>query len=224
MAVHAQSVIPAWINAYYPAFYVALTDQEEYAYNSNSGNDLAKWQTLFGYLVTHMGTWKAASRDLKDFMSALYSSYLLSVMYAEPFNPNTADGYYIFGMNGFVNSVLLNPVSYYDDLVETSLGSGIWRSAKIGVDTSGVLTGSGNIHTIDGYAAWETSKITDVQDASRASASGIVSKALFEDIPLANQPKTKQEMGEYIYNDLHYKNIVGTIPTLLTLPSYITPI
>lgn len=224
MAVHAQSVIPIWINSFYPDFYVALTDQENFAYLSNSGADLTKWKTLFETLVDHIETWKADSRDLKDFMSALYSSYLLSVMYSEPFDPVASDGYAVLDMGGFIADTLANPVGHYDDLVETALSSGIWKSNKLGADTSGALTGTGSILAIDSYSTTEEANITAVQDASRASSSKIVSKALFEDVPLDNPPKTKQEMGEYLYNDLHYKHVVFAIPTQLTLPPYITPI
>lgn len=223
MAVHAQSVIPTWVNDYYPAFYVALTNQEEYAYDSAGGIHLTHWKTIFQTLVARMNTFKVYGRDLKDYISALYSWYLLSVMYSTPFDANAANAYTVFSMNGFMAACIGRATSYYNDLVETAPASGIWRSVKLGGDSSGAVTGAGDIFTVNGFQAPEDALRLSNETAARTSSAGIVQKALFNDIPLDNPPKTKQEMGEYIFLDLHHKQLQLAIGVGIDIPSYGTP-
>lgn len=213
MAVHNQSVIPTWVNDFYPDFYVALTDQEEYAYDSAGGIHLNDWKLLFQELVTNMETWKTGpgTRELRDFVSALYSLYLLSVMYGEPFDPAIADAYYVFSMNEFIQDTLTYPVSYYDDIIQVTPPSDPWTSVKISAEKAKIAA----------YTVPEEDALTAIQDDSRTVSSKVISKALFED-QVVTATKNKQEMGEYIYNDLHYKQVVQVLATDLELPSYIT--
>ena len=121
MPVNPDSVIPTWINTYYPAFYTSITDKENYAY-TNIPSKKTYWIPLFTNLSTAMNTWKNINREssLSGLISSIFNYTNLYLNFSEsPSLMPTLDGYVIFDMNGFITSTLSRPTTYYDDLTET---------------------------------------------------------------------------------------------------------
>jgi hypothetical protein len=139
MPVNPSSVIPTWVNTYYPAFYTAITDQENYAY-TNIPADKPNWIPLFTNLANAMTSWQGTNRQssVSNLISSIYTYCMLHYNFGTDFSQiATMDNYVVFDMNGFITDTLGRPVSYYNDLVF----SGTYSSAKI----SAGVTEIGNV-------------------------------------------------------------------------------
>lgn len=215
MPVHADSVIPTWLNNFYPDFYVSLTDKENDCYTRNSGNDKTEWIPLFTNLSTAMNNWKNAARETKvaGLVSSIYSYVMLNL------NFGTSSGslaimqaYYVFNMNNFVDNTLARATDYYNDLVENPPSSGTYTSAKITADVS----------QINGYATQEDNRISAANSTAASTSSVFVNTALFNDVtPIGSA--SKQDMGNYIFTTMNYKKVYQNLNVgSLALPPYIT--
>ncbi len=199
MPVNPSSVIPTWINSYYPSFYVSITDKENFAY-TNIPADKTYWIALFTNLSIAMGSWKNINRQtsVSGLISSIFNYTNLYLNFAEsPSLMPTLDGYVIFDMNSFITSTLSRPTNYYNDLAETPPLSGIYTSAKMTADINAV----GNISV-------ENGKIVAAQNSIEGITLPFVNKAIFEDViptgPLAAVEITSTGSG---YVDGEYFNV-----------------
>lgn len=148
MTVHASSVISPWLNNYYPEFYTALTNQENFAYTTDTLN---KWQGMFNSLDGLMTTYKITSRvsAFYDFISAYYTYYLLNQLYGTSGSAIAAgDGRVVFSMNGFTNASVGRATNYYNDWVTDTGSGGVIGTVTVsgGAVTSIALTSVGTLY------------------------------------------------------------------------------
>lgn len=200
MTIHAQSVIPTWVNTWDSTLYTSLTSQENDAYTRGGLNIVANWQPLFQTLVTALTNWKTVNRQslLSDFISSAYGYLVLNTMYAtdgsliSSFSAPT-----IFGMNGFTAACKGRALTFYGDLI----GTGPYTSAKITAD----------IATINGASALETSTVNSLKTSIQGFVSAHVSKTLFQDIIPTNSFPGKDGMATQVFTTLGYKKVYQTL-------------
>lgn len=204
MAVHPNSVIPTWINNYWPAFYVALTDKEEYAYNNGAGT------SQFSTLATRLNTYRTTNRSgpVYELISAIYSYYAMQQNFMQgDIELEDYDYTQYISFGNFGPATLVRPVSYYNDF---SLG------------TSARLTADNNYLQNDADDD-EVENIQIAREILTTDLNGFVSKYLFEDPPISSSPVGKQQIGLFIFNILLYRRVyeyLNVAPN--TLPPYIT--
>lgn len=210
MAVNPDSKIPLWVNDYYPAFYVSITDKEDDCYTRTGGSEKVHWEPLFQDLANEMDNWKNVSRNskLQDLIPAIWQYRILGLNFGEDnSNLSEMDGYYIFNMGGFIQSTLSRAVDYYNDLVETPPASGIYLSAKITAD----------VNTIIGYNTMENNRKSSAETYGRNIASNFNLIALFENVTPTGSA-SKEDMKTEIFTNLHYKQVYENLSTM-PLPS-----
>lgn len=214
MAVHAQSVIPTWINTWDSALYTKLTDQENWCYTGptdtpvRTNDTFTNWSPIFTNLVTALTNWKNVNRQslISDFIPIAYSYNVLNFLYSTGSSANTtASKDSVFAMNGFPTTSKARATNYYNDLVIGTPNS----SAKITADIS----------TINAAAALESGVISSAKSTMQSLVSSHMSKSLFQDVPMTGNFPGKSGMASKIFIDMGYKTVyqvlnVGT----LTLP------
>lgn len=195
MGVHVDSVIPTWVNDYYPAFYTSLTDKEEYTYNTYP-SEQAEWMVEFTNLSTAMTNWKNDARE--TLVSGLISSVHTYIQLYLNFGTSSASlpsmqAYTIFDMNGFITSTLSRPVSYYNDLT-------------VGPPANSVKIDA-NITTINTDSI-ESGKVDTAQNNSKAVTGPFVANALFVDVaPIGPAGATQVIAPGSGYTDGTYTNV-----------------
>jgi hypothetical protein len=107
----------------------------------------------------------------------------------------------------FGADTLARSVNYYNDFI-------IGSSSRLATD----------INYIDNDAIDdEDDSIDSNQSILTIDFQANISKFLFEDPPISLTPVGKQDVGEFIFNTLLYKNVYNELNVApLTLPSYIT--
>lgn len=206
MPVHASSVIPTWLNDYWPALYVSLTDKEEWSIN-NEGSGVV---TQFTTLANRLNDYKDVSRSevVYNLISGIYSYYAMNQNFGLGSLDLTNYEYQkMLSIGAFGTNTLSRGLTYYNDF---SLGS----STRLTAD----------INYIDNDAIDEENEsIETAQRLLTIDFQSNISKFLFEDPPLSPTQIGKQQVGIYIFNTLLYKNVYNNLSvTPLTLPSYIT--
>ena len=206
MAVHAQSVIPTWLNNFDSAFYTALTDQENDAYTRGGNNTVANWQPLFTNLVNSITSWKNINREsnLVNLLNPMAGYISLNVMYGTDGSLITsAAAPQIFTMKGFIAACKGRAVNYYNDWVAGP------SSAKITSDIS----------TIGGASTQETNAINGFISSIQTTVSRQVIKNIYDStvVPIASISKT--QLANTVFNTMNYKKVYQNLAVgTLTLP------
>lgn len=214
MAVHAQSVIPTWLQTWDSVLYTKITDQENWCYTGptdtpvRTNDTFTNWSPLFTNLVTALNNWKNSNRQsaISDFIPIAYSYNVLNFLYGTGSSANTsASADTIFSMNGFPVAAKARATNYYSDLA----GSGPYTSAKISAD----------ITTINAAVAAETSSFSSVKSTMQGVVQAHMSKSLFEDVAMTGTFPGKAGMATQIFNTMGYKKIYQQLNVgSLTLP------
>lgn len=211
MAVNPSSVIPTWLNNYWPELYVSLTDKEDYAYiNFGTGSGT---QTQFSALAARINGYKNILRTpkVRDIIQSIYSYKAMQ----QNFNLGDIDltNYSydkVFSFGSFGTNTLTRPTSYYNDwagspLVSARLTSGIDYIQNDAIDD-------------------EDNLISQAVEDLTQDFQNQIDQYLFVDPPAPETPASKQSLGIYIFNTLLYKKVYSNLNvTPLTLPPYITP-
>lgn len=169
MAVHASSVIDTSINTFDSALYVAITDKEEYCYDSGTNGQLAEFQPQFQLLSDTIVAWMANNREenLRDFIQFLYSYKVFADMYGTDSSLlASCHGDVVVGMDGVRVRIKTDPVTYYDDYPQLTFAastitrtSGSWITD--GFVDADVITVAGSASN-DGTVTVATSGVTDL--------------------------------------------------------------
>ena len=206
MAVHAESVIPAWVNQWEPSFYTKLTDMENLSYTGTGNNTLARWKPLFTNLVASMTSWKNANRQaiIQDTLTSAYGNVLMARIYGFDSQLGTtihADN--LFSMNSFISTTLGRVDTWYNDM---TIGG---TSARMTAD----------IAQVGGYAALEASVSSSIKSTSQSVVSVNTFKNLFENVIMVNQPYSKAEIANIFFIEFEYKKVFQVLNVgSLTLP------
>lgn len=217
MGVHINSVISLSILSFDSDLYVAITDKEEYCFNSLLGEAFYSpfFVSLDNAITTWMNTGTYPSGDtreseIQDLVESIYSSYLFNNIYGATLT--APDSRTIFTMDGFRARIKTDPISYYEDGVE-----GVFPAP----DTAPNI--ESDIALIGGSLVSENANLSSTIGAIRSSFTSITRQNLFEDVPpTGNPPLSKTDLGEAIFNTLHYKEVYQNLDVgSLTLPSYI---
>lgn len=214
MAVHAQSVIPTWIQSWDSALYTKLTDQENWCYTGptdtpvRANDTFTNWSPIFTNLVTALNNWKNVNRQslISDFIPIAYSYNVLNFLYGTGSSANSSASIdTIFSMNGFPTTAKARATNYYSDLVIGTPNS----SAKITADIS----------IINAAAALESGAMSSAKSSMQSIVSTHMSKSLFEDIPLVGSFPGKSGMATQIFTTMNYKKVYQLLNVgSLTLP------
>lgn len=208
MPVHAQSVIPTWVNTYNPTFYNKLTTMENTSYTGTGNNTVTNWRPLFTNLANALDSWKNVNRQtaLSNFITAYYSYYTMNQMFGTDGSLiSAATASTVFDINGFIATTLGRADNYYGDIV---LGPPV-SSAKMTADVTAVNNAS----------AAELSELSSLQNSFQGVVAGQVSRSLFQDIPPTNPFPGKAGMAQQIFITRGYKLIYQTLNVgSLTLP------
>jgi hypothetical protein len=207
MPVHAQSVIPTWVNNFDSAFYTSLTNQENSCYTRGGNDTFANWSVLWTSIATALNNWKNVNRQsaISDFITSYYSYYLLSVIYGSDSSLRTStNSSAIFTIGTFIANTKARADNYYNDIVVPAK-----TSAKIAAELT----------VINGAQALEASPMNSLKASFQAVTMAQVNKGLFQDITLVAPSPTKAQMATEVFITRDYKRIyqnlnVGT----LTLP------
>lgn len=213
MPVHAQSVIPTWVQTWDTDLYTKLTDQENWCYtgptDGRPDDTFTNWNPLFTNLATAMNGWKNANRQsaLTDFIPIAYSYNVLNFLYGNGDGLNAAiNANTLFTMNGFVSIAKARATNYYDDIDIDPLPA---TSAKLAVD----------IALVNGGAAAETGTLGSTKGSMQGTIMGHMMKALFEDPEMVGPFPGKDGMADHFFNTLGYKKVYQNLNVgSLTLP------
>jgi len=135
MAVHASSVISTTINSFDSVLYTAITDKEEYCFDSGTNGGVTEYQPLFQNLSDSIEAWMDTSRNvtMRDFIQILYGYKMMVDMFSID---NTylalSDADDICSMNDYRSRIKTDALAYYDDypnVTFASVGNTITRSA-----------------------------------------------------------------------------------------------
>ena len=227
MTVHAQSVIPTWVNDYHPGFYTSLTTKENWSYTNDviippvypavdptiiSGITL--YLPLFTTLADKLILWKEGSYQtiVSEIVPLISGVYGLATTFNAVENLVTGeksvnqmilptDAYTLFGINGFVAATLLRVDSYYSDVTEAGV------SALLDADIA-IVTGA----IVADIAAAEAAKPGLYNNLKTFGA-----RAAFE-TPTGTAPSMTQKKQK-IFTDLHYHNIYSIFKVGMPDPS-----
>lgn len=195
MTVHAQSVIPTWINSWNPAFYTALTSQENWSY-VNQGTTI--WLPLFTTLVAPLNNYKNFNRqsEISNFFFGTYGYVVMHNLYGTDGSlVPSFDANGIYSMAGFVPTTISRPVNYYNDAV---------------LDPSTLLYSSVNmtaaVTQVTGATGNETSYIDGLAGSGTPAVQGIQMRLLFDDVPTTGS-FTKANMKTLFFQTLHWTNV-----------------
>jgi len=224
MPVNAGTEIETWVNDYYPAFYVALTDQEDWTYTNYiaDASALAAWHVYFTNLMTQMNAWKNATkvpRSLekgRDLIQALYGYIALNVAYGTSFGSiGLMDAYVIYDMDGFTASTISNPVDWYDDMIVVG-GPPPYTSAKMVASIATVTTSvTSNVEETQYNIALNTARLL-ISDFGMGS--------MFTDYTPTGVAISKASQQTYIYDTLHYLGIGTAVTTSgISIPPFPLP-
>lgn len=206
MAVHPNSVIGLWVKNYRNAFYVAITDMEEYSYNIPG--QFTFWQSEFTNLMTAMNNWKNAARTYfnEEYIRSLHTCVVAQEVFGYTLGMNI-NQYTIFDMNNFVQDTLGRPVNYYDDYNPLPSPD----SAKMNASIAQITT------------TGESTKVSNVASEAQTQANKMINKSLFVTPNMAT--KTKEDLGLVVWEDLNLVNVYETINNSaggISRPPYVT--
>lgn len=227
MAVHNSSVVAGWVNVLNPAFYTALTNQEEYLYNQASlvGMEaLARAIQLFTDLMMTLTAWRNASTVSRSagYLNAIPTFLYTYNMYKERFgmagvSETLFDAKQVYDMGGFMDVVIARSVGHYNDLIEDPLIPLTYDSVKITADIAAMDAGV--------WMPIEKAKLDAVENNAMGSVRAMNGNALFGDLPAAPVgivPKTKTEIAVWIFQTLNWKWVVDTLPAAtMSIPAVI---
>lgn len=205
MAVHVNSVISTTINDFDSAFYVKLTDMEEYVYTSSAFGEphyLPFVQNLNDAIVSWMGQDRTAL--VSDAIQNMYSGHTLSNLYGG--TSPVVDSRTIANMDGYRTDVLSLPVDAWNN------GTLLPPSAPTLEAHIQQVTNSWDIEK----AAWEA-----LSASASGSVGGLIMQLLFEDVTPSNPPLSKQDMGILIFNTNNFKEVVEHLNANINLPAYV---
>ena len=226
MPVHANSKIQLWVDEFNHAFYVSITNKENWVYTNNTGDALDAWEDYFTNLMTAINTWRndstsAGRTELKTrgLINALYTYKMLGNNFGTDTSQiATMDAAVIYDMGGFIPATLSRGVNYYNDMIDSPpVPPPPYTSAKMDADIASLAVGT--------YDTVETGKIDTAISNSASVTSKFSNDALFNDLPApSNPPMTKQQLGEFIYVTMNYKKIKTYVPGIqgIDIPPYIT--
>lgn len=208
MAIHAESVIPAWVNLWSPSFYIKLTDMENLAYTGTGNNTLARWKPLFTSLVVTMTSWKNTNRQalIQDTLTSAYGNVLMARIYGfDSQLGSTIHADNLFSMNNFIIATLGRANDWYNDM---TIGG---TSARMTAD----------IAQVGGYSALEASVASGIKATSQSVVSVNTFKNLFENVVMENQPYSKTEIADIFFLEYGYKKVfqVLNVGSLMLPPS-----
>jgi len=185
MAVHASSVISTTINTFDPLMYTAITDKEEYCYDSGTNGGLAEFQPQFQKLSDTIVAWMGNDREenLRDFIQFMYSYKVFADMYGTDSSLLAiSHGDIVVGMDGYRLRIQSDSTTYYDDYPQVTF-------------TSTTITRTSGSFITDGFADGMSVSIVGSAsndgsvtiDASGVSASVLtVTGSLVAEGPVAN--------------------------------------
>lgn len=212
--------IPAWLTSLYPNIATKLTTLRNDALTFYVGQPEEIIFLNDAFLI-HDGlldAYKTVDRTnvFDTLVNSLYS-YLGATrnLGGTPIDESGFPIENLFDMNGLETwldgKIALG--NYYQDLVESGPGTGIFTSAD--VDESTIK--------LTNLASDEDTYILSVVSQMNAVVKKAVNYALFNDITPPVTPLGKQGIGEYIFNTLNYKFAITEFNIDFDLPPYITP-
>ena len=224
MPVNVGTEIDLWVNDYNPAFYVALTDKEDWTYNTYSGNApaLAAWHVYFTNLMTAINVWAAAGGASRteaygrDLLNSMYGYIALNTAYGTSFGDiGLMDAHAIYSMSTFVPNTIARSVDWYNDMIVIG-GPPPFTSARMVADIA-VVTGS--------PASDEVAKLDAAILAARTVIQGFTTSSLFADFTPTGTPVTKPAQQTYIYTTLNYEAVVTNVTGIqgFALPPFLLP-
>lgn len=230
MAVRPDSVIELWVNALNPTFYTALTNQEEFFYDSAETLDplaLPFAIDLIQLLMDTLNAWKAESAPSRSASSlnAIPNFIYTYNMYRERFgmeevDADLLDAKNVYDMGGFPAVVISRAVGYYDDIIEDPLNPGEYISDKVDADIATMDAGV--------WLPMEQENLAAVESIAVGNVRAMNGKSLFDGLPSPPEPPivpmTKQELAEWIYLTLNWKWVKDTFPAAsgMDIPLIIT--
>lgn len=191
-----------WLALYYPEAHVKLTAM--YDYTIAQGFRVADWEVQFNQLFSAINAWRGhdISSTLTSLISSAYGFVLVGYQfgYTSVFSQFTAR--YIYSCNDIFYTLLARADSYYDDLVETPILSGIYISNKIQQDIS----------VINAYAATESNRVQAAISAAQAQNQSHINKVLYDTPqPQVVTPVSREDVRDIVFLNLGYKTIYSTL-------------
>lgn len=218
MPVNPNSQIPLWLEDFNEAFYISITDKEDWALlNYPTGAQNTTILDYFSSMAAAMESYKTTSRfnEFYSFLGIMYQYYLARMNFNADiidFDDFTVDK--VFSLGNFIEDTLSRPVNYYNDLTQASPADP-YLSPRLEADVTYLQNSA-----ISDENALMTSLSTPLTNATQK----VISKSLFEDVPPSPAPVGKQDTGDFIFNTQNYKSIYGVLNVApLELPSYIVP-
>jgi hypothetical protein len=193
--VNANSVIPIWLNTFNPAFYTAITNQEDWSY-TNVG--VSAWQPLFQQLANALSAYKTFDRsaEVQNFMFNAYSYVALDVQFGTgssllpSFNATS-----VYSLAGFMAASISRPVNYYNDLVFPIPPDTAYTSALMAADVA----------TVTAAPASETANITALVDDAHSTVQSWTNAGLWDAPVSTGVPVTRPYMKNEFFITLNWK-------------------
>lgn len=235
MAVHPDSKIDVWLNDFNPAFYVSLTDKEEWTYNEYEDDveELNAWKDYFQQLMDKINLWANAEYLERGVLStkSLISTIATYIRIYGQFNSEdydlgedqtenfSADN--IYNLNGFFDVIISRPVDYYSDLAEIPPEppelDPTYESEKMIADLESLEE-----------SAWqpaEKASISAILNSAGSAAATVNYTATFGDLPPQTTFMSKQSIATMVFEDLKFGFYKQHIPGIkgIDIPVYPGP-
>lgn len=221
MAVHASSKIDLWLNIYHPAFYVSITDKENWAYinQGDTPTKLAALEAYFTELMVRINTWRNTAWEgrFEEAMGELIGAIVSFKNSATRFGTSEAflpdlDAVAIFNIVNFIPDTLARAMDYYNDV---SVG-GVSFKLQTDIDRLALTV----------WQAVEIDLIAVAIAKAKSPTKALSKSSMFEPLvsPVGATLLTKEQLANIVFIDLRYKFVKDNIPgvTGITIPPYIT--
>jgi hypothetical protein len=228
MGVHASSVISTTINTHDSALYTAITDKEEYCYNSGTNGQLTEYQPIFSDLsaaiiayfnrndVDPNNALITRKEKLQFTIMGLFGYKTFYDMYSTSgAQLSASNAFTVLGMGGYRSRIKTDALAYYDDYPTVSFNSNtsptddtITRSAGSWL-TDGFTTG--NVTVTGSTSNNSTFNVTNVTATTLTVSSNPLSSESASQNVVVVQGSTARMGGTKIYSDIGLFNTVAEI-------------
>lgn len=203
------SVIPGWLNNYWPQAYQSLVAKETWSYN-NQGQ--VSWQPLYQQLADALNAWQSYDRrgEIQAFMLGTYGYLVTGIVYGTDTSLKPQmDGYSIYSAGDYLPFIITQPVDYYNDLAPSGTPPA-YTSVKMTASVKQVTD------SMPGQPNSDAARAKAVSGATQPALQDHMYIQLFQTLPIQGTAG-KSAMANIYFNDLHWKAVyqnlnVGGLP------------